>query len=62
MFFLLSHEVEELGDIKGFAPDIMKLLENNHTDDFDYGYGIYIFFMRHSDKYIKFLIMLSMTR
>ena len=40
MFTLLSHEVEELGDIKGFAPDIMKLLENNHTDDFDYGYGI----------------------
>ena len=43
MFTLLSHEVEELGDIKGFAPDIMKLLENNHTDDFDYGYGMYIF-------------------
>ena len=41
MFTSLFHDIEQPGDIKGFAPDIMKLLENNITNDIDYGYGTY---------------------
>ena len=41
MFTSLVHDIEQPGDIKGFAPDIMKMLENNYTNDIDYGYGMY---------------------
>ena len=40
--------------VEGFAPDIMKILENNYTDAVKYGYGVYDFLARDAEDFPTF--------